>query len=68
MMMHVHIHPTSVASSRANSTPIMAPNNTVWLSGGVLVVVLATTSVPPGRLRMVVESRPVSVTEEAVVD
>ncbi len=37
IMKHEHIHPTSVASSRANSTPIMGPNNTVWLSGGVLV-------------------------------
>ncbi len=37
MMIHVHIHPTSVASSRANSTPIMTPNRTVGLSEDVLV-------------------------------
>ncbi len=56
MMMHVHIHPTSVA--RANSTPIMAPSSvTVLLSGDVIVgwIILATNSVPPGRLRVVVE-------------
>ncbi len=48
IMMHVHIHPTSVASSRANSTPIMAPNSvTVLLPGGVHVGwVLVTSSVP----------------------
>ena len=67
MMMHVHIHPTSVASSRVNSTPIMAPNNTVLLSGDVIVSwVLVTSSVPWLR---VVESRLVnSVTERGVVE
>ena len=45
---HVHIHPTSVASSRANSTPIMAPSSvTVLLTGDVNVGwVLTACSVP----------------------
>ncbi len=67
MMMHEHIHPTDIASSRANSTPIMAPSSTMWLSGDVRVGwVLAKSSVPWLR---VVESRLVkSVTERGVVE
>ncbi len=69
MMMHVHIHPTSVASSRANSTPIMAPNSAVWLSGDVLVGWVLVTSSVPRLWVVVVESRLVkSVKEEAVVE
>ncbi len=66
MMMHVHIHPTSVASSRANSTPIMAPNSvTVLVLVDVRVGWILATSLVP-RFGVVVESR--LVTERAVVD